>query len=685
MYRNQFDRPFESLCTHGFFRVAAVTPIVALSRPLENASRIVALANDAARQHVGLAVFPELGLSGYSLDDLFFQAALLDQTDAALTRVLDATRGLDTVLVVGAPLQIEGRLFNCAVVIHRGRILGIVPKRYLPNYREFYEPRQFRSGREAEFSSAAVVGQSAPFGGNLVFVDRDNPDISFFVEVCEDLWTPVPPSSYGALAGAHILINLSASNVTTGKAEWRRTLCSSQSGRCIAGYVYSSAGMGESTTDLAWDGQALIYENADLLAESGRFAADPHLTIADVDLDRLAQERMRFTSFNDCRADCRDRTTSMRRIEFAYVAAKSDTKMHRPVERFPYVPTDPARRDERCSEIYDIQTQGLVQRLQASGIPRAVIGVSGGLDSAQALLVTVAAFDRLRRPRTDILAYSLPGFATSEASRARAHRLMDVLGVSRGEIDIRPSAKKMLEDLGHPAAHGEAVYDTVFENVQAGERSSHLFRIANYRQGLVIGTSDLSELALGYTTYGVGDHMSHYSVNASVPKTLIQHLVRWMIERGPFGPDVADALRPIVETAISPELVPAASGQTQQAEAEIGPYELHDFFLYYTSRYGYRPSKIAFLALQAWADRERGVWPDSISPNGRHQYDLMAIKRWLEVFLVRFFERSQFKRSAMPNGPKIGSGGSLSPRSDWRAPSDAHADAWLDDLRRNVP
>jgi NAD+ synthase (glutamine-hydrolysing) len=687
MSSSQVKRPFESIATHGFFRVAAATPVMALSRPLENASRTVALAQQAARENVGLVVFPELGITGYSLDDLFFQAALLDETKAALSRILEASDALEPLLVVGAPLQIGARLFNCAIVIYRGRVLGAVPKRYLPNYREFYEPRQFRPGSEIEFCTVKIGGEAAPFGSDLLFVDHDNPNLSFFVEICEDLWTPLPPSSFAALAGANVLINLSASNVTTGKADWRRTLCASQSGRCIAAYIYCSAGAGESTTDLAWDGQALIYENGELLAEGERFSAAPHLTIADLDLDRLVRERTRFTSFNDCRADNRERTKAMRRIEFAYLAANAATAntLRRPIERFPYVPADPTRRDERCREIYAIQIQGLTQRLEASGIPRAVIGISGGLDSAQALLVTVAAFDRLGRPRTNILAYSLPGFATSEASRTRAQRLMEALHVTASEIDIRPAAQRMLEDLGHPAARGQPIYDAVFENVQAGERTSHLFRLANYHRGLVVGTSDLSELALGYTTYGVGDQMAHYSVNASVPKTLIQHLVRWTIERGPFGPTVAVVLDPIMQSASSPELVPSASGETQRAEAEVGPYELQDFFLYYISRYGYLPSKVAFLALQAWGNRERGPWLDAVPLADRHQYDLATIKKWLESFLLRFFERSQFKRSAMPNGPKVGSGGSLSPRSDWRAPSDAHADAWLEDLKRHVP
>jgi NAD+ synthase (glutamine-hydrolysing) len=508
------------------------------------------------------------------------------------------------------------------------------------------------------------------------------PGFSLHVEICEDLWVPTPPSTFGALAGATILANLSASNVTIGKPEYRRLLCASQAGRCIAAYLYSGAGPGESTTDLAWDGHGLIYENGDLLAETERYPAGPGLILADLDLDRLRQDRVRMTSFNDCAASWRQQLESMRRRSLRLSPPERDVPLIRRVERFPFVPADPATRHERCGEVYAIQVQGLAQRLQATGTRKAIIGVSGGLDSAQALIVTAKCFDRLGRPRTDILGFTLPGFATGSRTHDNAVHLMRALGVSMGEIDIRPSSLQMLRDIGHPFGRGEQVFDITFENVQAGERASHLFRLANLHGGMVIGTSDLSELALGYTTYGVGDHMAHYHVNASVPKTLIQHLLRWTIATRQFDEDTCAVLQAVVDTEISPELIPAsAPGDLQQAEVAIGPYSLHDFFLYYLSRFGYRPSKVAYLALQAWGDKDRGSWPDTIPAANRIAHDLQTIVKWLEVFIIRFFQTSQFKRSAMPNAPKVGAGGSLSPRGDWRAPSDANATAWIGELR----
>ncbi|HZM00502.1 MAG TPA: NAD(+) synthase, partial [Planctomycetota bacterium] len=513
----------------------------------------------------------------------------------------------------------------------------------------------------------------------------EQPLCTFHVEICEDLWVPIPPSSYAALASATVLLNLSASNITVGKADYRRQLVASQSARCLAAYLYSGAGSGESTTDLAWDGHALIYENGERLAESSRFSAEEQLICADVDLERLASDRMRMTSFLDSAAAQAPATAALRRIDFDFAAPAGALPLQREVSRFPYVPADPAARDARCEEVYNIQVQGLAQRLSATGTQRVVIGVSGGLDSTQALLVAARTMDKLGQPRTDILAWSLRGFATSDATATRARRLMAALGVSAHELDIRPSASQMLRDIGHPAAQGEPVYDTTFENVQAGERSSHLFRLANRHGALVLGTSDLSELALGWSTYGVGDQMSHYNVNASLPKTLIQHLVRWVIAQRALGAEAGAVLQSILEAEISPELVPAGDGAPQSTEQVVGPYELQDFHTYYVTRFGFRPSKVAFLCLHAWGDRNRGAWPELLPPEQRREYDLPAIRKWLEVFLLRFFQLSQFKRSALPNGPKIGSGGSLSPRGDWRAPSDAGAAVWLDELRRNVP
>ena len=674
---------FTSIYHHGFARVAVSVPKVRLGAPSANAQRTIDLARRASGDHAALVVFPELGLSGYSNEDLFHQDALLDATVSSLAQVVEASERLSPILVVGAPLRIDQKLFNCAVVVHRGRMLGIAPKTYLPNYREFYERRQFTPGTHASSREATVLGARVPFGNDIVYDVDAIPGFALHVEVCEDVWVPVPPSSYAAAAGATILVNLSASNIVIGKADYRRMLCASQSGRCVAAYLYSAAGSGESTTDLAWDGHGMIYENARLLAETERFASSEQLILADIDVERLVQERVRMTSFNDA---ARELTAlrPMRRVAATFEPPAA-TGLRRPVERFPYVPSDPAARDERCYEAYNIQVQALATRLESAAVDRAVIGVSGGLDSTHALIVTARAMDRLRLPRTNVLAYSMPGFATSEHTRANARRLMNAVGATASEIDIRPSCLQMLKDIDHPFARGERVYDVTFENVQAGERTSHLFRLANYHRGIVIGTGDLSELALGWCTYGVGDHMSHYSVNASVPKTLIRHLIRWVIRSRQFDEPTGAVLQSIVDTAITPELVPAGGGDGVPApvtESIIGPFELQDFFLYYITRFGFRPSRVAFLAEHAWSDRTRGAWPEDVPEAQRHQYDLATIKRWLEVFIRRFFETSQFKRSAIPNAPKVGSGGSLSPRSDWRAPSDGHPDAWLDDLRR---
>ena len=657
--------------------------------PAYNAERTLALARQASDEHAALVVFPELGLSGYSIDDLLHQDALLDGVVAAIGRIADESADLTPMLLVGAPLRCEHGLFNCAVVIHRGRVLGVVPKSYLPEYREYYEKRQFRAARDAVGDTIRLLESHVPFGPDLLFGARDVPGFVVHVEVCEDLWVPIPPSAYGALAGATVLVNLSASNVTIGKAVFRRELCASQSARTIAAYLYTAAGMGESTTDLAWDGQALIYENGDLLAEAERFSIDEQLIACDIDLDRLVSDRASTSSYGDSIHDHRARLATMRRIDFELgLRDGPSVALRRRVERFPYVPDDPASRNERCEEVYNIQVRGLETRLQATGIEKIVIGVSGGLDSTHALIVAARAMDRLGLPRRSVLAYTMPGFATSEHTLGNAHRLMEALGVSSSELDIRPAATQMLRDLGHPAADGADQYDITYENVQAGERTSHLFRLANYHGGLVLGTGDLSELALGWATYGVGDQMSHYHVNASVPKTLIQFMVRWAIDTDQFGAEVDEVLDSVLDTEISPELVPSSSEdgtELQGSEKVVGPYELQDFFLYYILRFGYSPGKVAFLALHAWGDRAAGSWPDLIPEERRNEYGLSEIKHWLGVFLDRFFRTSQFKRSAMPNAPKVGSGGSVSPRGDWRAPSDSSAATWLEQLRESVP
>ena len=678
-------REFFNFYNHDQVRIAVAIPSVRVADPAFNGEQTLALIRRAAERKVALVLFPELGLSAYSCDDLFQQRVVLDGCTTALEKILEATRNLPIVSVIGLPMELGNLLFNCAAVISRGRILGLVPKTYLPGYREFYETRQFTSGLAARADRVDVAGQSEiPFGSNILFRCDKLPDFVFHVEICEDLWVPIPPSSYAALAGATVLLNLSASNITVGKADFRHTLVASQSARCLAGYLYSASGPGESTTDLAWDGQALIAENGNVLAESRRFSDHPQLIFSEIDLERLAQERMRQNSFAENVRVEHERVARFRTVEFSAEPPRAGRMLpERIYERFPYVPSDPERRDERCSEVYEIQVQGLATRLRATAIKRVVIGVSGGLDSTHALIVCAQAMDRLGYPRRNILAYTMPGFATSKRTLEQARRLMSAIGCEAHEMDIRPAASQMLKDIEHPYSGGHPTYDVTFENVQAGERTSHLFRLANQHDGIVVGTGDLSELALGWCTYGVGDQMSHYAVNASVPKTLIQHIIRWVASTNRLGDEASAVLTDIVETPISPELVPESAGvgatPFQSTETMLGPYELHDFFLYYTLRFGYPPSKIAFLAYLAWNDPTRGGWPDIPAPL-RHRYDIGAIKKHLRTFLYRFFKLSQFKRTAIPNAPKVGSGGSLSPRGDWRAPSDGDATAWLAEL-----
>ena len=674
---------FHSLYAHGFARVAACTIRTSIADPASNAAAVLDAAEACDRQGVALAVFPELALSAYAIDDLLLQHVLLDAVEAAIATVLTGSRELLPLLLVGAPLRYGHRLYNCALAIHRGRLLGVIPKIHLPNYREFYEHRHFASGSGTEGATVRLCGEDVPFGPDLLFAARDVPGLVVAAEICEDLWVPVPPSGAAALAGATVLANLSASNITVGKAETRRLLCQAQSAACLAAYVYAAAGAGESTTDLAWDGQTAIFEAGVALAESARFPDAGQMVVADVDLDMLCAERLRQGTFDDNARHLGVDGADFRRIAFDLAPPSADLGLRRTVARFPFVPADPARLAQDCYEAYNIQVAGLAQRLTATGTRRAVIGVSGGLDSTQALIVAAKAMDRLGRPRADILAYTLPGFATSPETKASAQALMAALGVTAGEIDIQPAARQMLADMGHPFADGEPLYDVTFENVQAGLRTDYLFRLANQHGGLVVGTGDLSELALGWCTYGVGDQMAHYNVNSGVPKTLIQHLIRWAAGNGEFSAAVADVLHTILAAEISPELVPVVAGETMQStEAKVGPYELQDFSLYYTLRHGARPAKIAFLALQAWRDVEAGAWPPGFPAERRRAYDLPTIRRWLDVFIRRFFGFSQFKRSAMPNGPKVVAGGALSPRGDWRAPSDGNAAAWLADLAR---
>lgn len=674
---------FHSIYSHNFIRASACIPWVKVADPVFNVERILNLARRASDLKAAVALFPELSISSYTAEDLFHQAVLLDAVTGGVARIVEASCGLTPILLVGAPLRFESKLFNCAVVIYRGRVLGVIPKTYLPNYREFYEKRQFASARTIVAREVQFLGETILFGNDLIFDAVNIDNFSLHVEICEDLWTPIPPSTYAALAGATVLANLSASNITIGKADYRRALCASQSSKCIAAYLYTAAGSGESTTDLAWDGHAMIYENNKLRAESLRFSDEEQIVASDIDLEQLALDRMRMTSFHDSVQTHIEHVRTIRRVKFEFTVPDGNISLIRSVERFPYVPSDPSTRDECCSEAFNIQVYSLMKRLSFIKLERVVIGVSGGLDSTHALIVAARTMDRLGLSRANIFAYSLPGFATSKATRSNAWKLMTALGVSCEEIDIRPSSLQMFSDIGHPFVDGAHVYDVTFENVQAGERTSHLFRLANYHNAIVLGTGDLSELALGWCTYGIGDHMSHYNVNASIPKTLIQHLIRWIVDTQQFDDVTCETLIAILNTAISPELVPGESPDkpSQDTEQIIGPFELQDFILYYITRFGFRPTKVAFLAHHAWGDRSQGVWPDGIADRSRKAYDLSTIKHWLNIFLFRFFQVSQYKRSCTPNAPKAGSGGSLSPRGDWRAPSDSEARVWLEELK----
>ncbi len=680
---------FYSAYAHGFARVAACTLPVAIADPAANARAVLAQAKECHDNAVAVAVFPELCLTGYAIDDLLLQDTLLEAAHEALHEVVRGSSDLLPILVVGLPLVHGTRVLNCAAVVHRGRILGISAKSYLPTYREFYERRHFAPGDDRRGATIEVCGAEVPLGPDLIFAASDQPDLKLHVEICEDMWVPVPPSAEASLAGATVLANLSGSPITVARAEDRRLLVRSASARCNAAYVFSAAGPGESTTDLSWDGQTMVYESGELMAEGPRFPEGPVCTVADVDLGRLRQDRLRQGTHDDNRRTHEERVAAFRTVEFELDAPTGDVGLRRKVDRFPFVPDDPERLALDCYEAYNIQVSGLEQRLTAIGqssgsLPKAIIGVSGGLDSTHALIVTAKAMDRLGRPRSDIHAFTMPGFATGETTKSFATRLAKSLGVTFEEIDITAASRQLLADIDHPFAEGEPVYDVTFENVQAGMRYDYLFRLANHRGGIVVGTGDLSELALGWCTYGVGDQMSHYNVNAGVPKTLVQHLIRWVAETDQFDEGTNELLGEILEQEITPELIPVQEGVKPQAtEDSVGPYSLQDFSLFRVLRFGDRPSKIAFLAWHAWHDESAGEWPPGFPEERRTAYDLATIRSWLEVFIKRFFA-SQFKRSALPNGPKVSAGGTMSPRGDWRMPSDAHPSAWLAELE-NVP
>jgi NAD+ synthase (glutamine-hydrolysing) len=676
---------FYSAYHHGFARVAACTHHTTIGDPVANAESVLRLARACHEDSVALAVFPELTLSGYSIEDILLQDALLDAVEDALQDIVVASAELMPVLVVGAPLRHQHRIYNTAVVIHRGRVLGVAPKSYLPTYREFYERRQVAAG-DAVHGSIRLGEADVPFGPDLLFAASDVPGFVLYIEICEDMFVPVPPSAEAALAGATVLANLSGSPITIGRAEDRALLARSASARCLAVYVYAAAGEGESTTDLAWDGQTMIWENGVLLAQSERFPKGERRSVADVDLELLRSERLRMGTFDDNRIHHGITAESFRRVEFRIDPPAGDIGLQRKVERFPFVPSDQVRLQQDCYEAYNIQVSGLEQRLRALNYPKVVIGVSGGLDSTHALIVAARAMDREGRPRSDILAFTMPGFATGERTKGNAIRLAKALGVTFEELDITSTAVLMLKEIGHPFSRGEKVYDVTFENVQAGLRTDYLFRLANQRGGIVLGTGDLSELALGWSTYGVGDQMSHYNVNGGVPKTLIQHLIRWVISSGQFDFAVNEVLQSVLETEITPELIPTGEDEAiQSSETKVGPYVLQDFSLFQVLRYGFRPSKVAFLAWHAWGEADRGDWPAGFPEDRRPAYSLKEIRHWLQVFAQRFYSFSQFKRSALPNGPKVSHGGSLSPRGDWRAPSDMSPRTWLDEIEREVP
>ena len=677
---------FRSVYRHHFLRAAAATLHTTIAEPAANAAAVLETARACHDDGVGLVVFPELTLSGYSIEDILLQDTLLESVERELIALAGATADLLPVLVVGAPLRHRHRLYNCAVVLHRGEILGVAPKSYLPTYREFYERRQVAAGDDTRGGTIRLGARDHPFGPDLLFAAEDLPGFVLHAEVCEDFWVPVPPSAEAALAGATVLANLSGSPITVGRADQRRLLCRSASARCLAGHVYAAAGEGESTTDVAWDGQTMIHENGEQLAESGRFPQGPQRAVADLDLDLIAAERRRQGTFDDNRRTHAARTGDFRTVTFRLDPPGDDIGLRRTVERFPFVPADPERLEQDCYEAYSIQVAGLEQRLRAIGRPKVVIGVSGGLDSTHALIVAARAMDRAGRPRSDILAFTMPGFATSDHTRNNAVALSEALGVTFSTIDITPTARTVLTEIDHPFGRGEEVYDVTFENVQAGLRTDYLFRLANQRGGIVLGTGDLSELALGWSTYGVGDQMSHYNVNGGVPKTLMQHLIRWVASSGQFDDDVSAVLQSVLGTEITPELVPAGgSRQVQSSQATVGPYALQDFTLWYTLRYGMRPSRIAFLAGHAWSDAAAGPWPPGFPDDERPAYSAAEIRHWLQVFARRFFSFSQFKRSALPNGPKVSAGGALSPRGDWRAPSDMSAELWLAEIEREIP
>jgi NAD+ synthase (glutamine-hydrolysing) len=645
---------------YGFLRVGAACPRITVADPAANAAATLAVLRQAEERFVQVMVCPEMGLTGYTAGDLFLGTTLVRAAQDALEGLLDSSKRLTMVIVVGLPVTLDGRLFNAAALMQSGKLLGVVPKTFLPGYREYYEERWFSSARDALSREVRLAGQDAPFGTDLLFPLHDDPSVVLGLEICEDLWAPIPPSSRHAIAGATVILNPSASNDLVGKAAYRRDLVKQQSARTLAAYVYANAGVHESTTDMVFDGQLLIAENGVLLAEGERFKRGGAFVATDVDVERLVIERARQTSYADA-VHPRD-ATPYRKVAVAAIASHAEAGLIRRIEQNPFVPEDAELLVEHCREVLALQTAGLAKRLEHTGIRRVTIGLSGGLDSTLAFLVALNAFAALGLPKDGVIAITMPGFGTTERTLAQARRLAAAGGVSLREIDIRAACTQHIKDIGLGDQDRQSA---TFQNVQARERTQVLMDLANKESGLVVGTGDLSELALGFATYG-GDHLSMYNVNAGVPKTLVRRLVQFVADSSSAatGTELCDTLRAVLATPISPELVPPAgdgsAGET--TESLIGPYELHDFFLHGLMRLGAGPRKLQFLARQAFGER----------------YDAATVKTWLRVFIERFFA-NQFKRSALPDGPKVGSV-SLSPRGDWRMPSDASAAAWLAEL-----